>query len=444
VVPWSLALSVPGFRKPLAPKRIDGMRVAHFVHRYPPALGGAESYFARLSRFLAAAGYDVTVHTTNALDLEAFWSFDGRTLPPDRSAVDGVTVRRHPLRRLPGQRYLLKALSLLVPHRACRAWTLTCNPFCPGMWAEAGRPRRRYDVVHATAFPYAFPLLCARRLATTLGVPFFLTPFLHLGDPDDPHDRTRRAYLQPALLDIARSADRLFVQTEGERQALLAHGFAEERIILQGLGVDLADCTGGDRTAARSAWSVSSEEVVVGHLANNSREKGSVDLVEAARRAWARGGRFRLLLAGPEMPNFRHWRRTAPLEGPVRRLGVLDARGKRDFFAGIDVFALPSRVDSFGLVLPEAWANGVPNLVYRAGGPAWVVRDGVDGLHVRCGDLDGLATALLRLTTDAELRRRLGETGRARLRSDFRWEDKLRLVEEAYRRVRASVPRDLP
>jgi glycosyltransferase involved in cell wall biosynthesis len=308
------------------------------------------------------------------------------------------------------------------------------------MWAEAGRPRRPYDVVHATAFPYAFPLLCARRLAATLGVPFFLTPFLHLGDPDDPHDRTRRAYLQPALLRIARSADRLFVQTEGERQALQAHRFAGERIILQGLGVDLADCTNGDRTAARRAWGVGPEEVVVGHLANNSREKGSVDLVEAAQRAWSRGSRFRLVLAGPEMPNFRGWWQTARPDGPVRRLGVLDARGKRDFFAGIDVFALPSRVDSFGLVLPEAWANGVPNVGYRAGGVAWVIRDSVDGLLVRCGDLDGLAEALGRLSADAELRRRLGEAGRQRLHTDFRWEDKLRLVEKAYRNEPAAPP----
>src|SRR5205823_641127 len=139
------------------------------------------------------------------------------------------------LRRLPGQRYLLKALSVLVPLPAWRAWTLTCNPFCPSMWADAGRPPHRFDVVHATAFPYAFPLLCARRLARTLGVPFLLTPFLHLGDPDDALDRTRRAYLQPALLHVARSADRLFVQTEGERLALRAQGFADDRLVLQGL-----------------------------------------------------------------------------------------------------------------------------------------------------------------------------------------------------------------
>ena len=59
-------------------KRGDSLlRVAHFVQRYPPSLGGSEAYFARLSRHLAAVGDQVTVFTTNALDLEAFWSRRG-------------------------------------------------------------------------------------------------------------------------------------------------------------------------------------------------------------------------------------------------------------------------------------------------------------------------------------------------------------------------------
>src|SRR5947209_7762245 len=57
------------------------MSVAHFVQRYPPALGGSEAYFARLSRYLAAGGDRVTVFTTTALALEAFWSVKAPCLP---------------------------------------------------------------------------------------------------------------------------------------------------------------------------------------------------------------------------------------------------------------------------------------------------------------------------------------------------------------------------
>src|SRR5437870_13817272 len=44
----------------------DSMRVAHFIQRYPPALGGSEAFFARLSNYLVSAGDRVTVATTNA------------------------------------------------------------------------------------------------------------------------------------------------------------------------------------------------------------------------------------------------------------------------------------------------------------------------------------------------------------------------------------------
>jgi glycosyltransferase involved in cell wall biosynthesis len=417
------------------------MRVAHFVHRYPPALGGSEEYFARLSRYLAVAGDQVTVFTTTALDLEAFWSPRGRCLPPGACHEDGVEVRRYaPRWRFRGRRFVLKALSLF-PHRTLQALTVTCNPLARDMWIDAGRITESFDVVHATAFPYAWPIACARRLARRLRVPFLLTPFLHLGDLDDPHDRTRRAYTQPALLELARSADRILVQTEGERDELLRRGFPAERIVLQGLGVDLDSCTGGDRGRARRAWGVEPGDVVIGHLANNSIEKGSVDLLLAAQRAWERGARFHVVLAGPAMSNFMQFWRTYRCAPRVRLLGVLNTQAKRDFFAGIDVFALPSRSDSFGLVLVEAWANGVPNVGYKAGGLAWVIRHERDGLLTGCGDIAALADAFVRLTGDAELRRRLGEAGRERVPIEFQWKEKLQLVREQYEMVVSSFVR---
>jgi glycosyltransferase involved in cell wall biosynthesis len=199
--------------------------------------------------------------------------------------------------------------------------------------------------------------------------------------------------------------------------------------------VDAGHCTGGDRKRARQAWGVASNEIVVGHLANNSIEKGTVDLLLAAEAAWHQGRRFRLVLAGPEMPNFRRFWSGYRAKEWVTRLGALDEPGKRDFFAGVDVFAMPSRSDSFGLVFLEAWANGLPNLAYWAGGVSGVIRHGEDGLLVHCGDVQGLAEALRQLVEDGTLRKTLGQAGRARLPSDFCWKDKLELVEAVYRQV---------
>jgi glycosyltransferase involved in cell wall biosynthesis len=408
------------------------MRIAHFIQRYPPALGGSEAYFARLSRYLADKGDQVTVFTTNALSLEAFWSWRGNCLPAGTTTEDGVEVRRYPLTgRLPGRRFLLKPLSWL-PHRLWQCLTLPCNPIAWRMWSDAGRAREPFEVVHATAFPYAWPIACGLRLARRLRVPFVLTPFLHLGDPENPQDRTGRAYTTPALLSLLRAADRVLVQTNLERTALIGQGVAAAKIVLQGMGVAAEECTGGCRWRTRRQWGVADDAVVIGHLANNSAEKGSVDLLRATERLWRQGQRFHLVLAGPEMPNFQRFWQSYASASQVQRLGVLDEPQKRDFFAGIDLFALPSRSDSFGLVLLEAWSNGVANVAYRAGGVAEVIRHEEDGLLVRCGDVDGLVQALDRLIMDRELRLRLGHAGQERTRQAFHWIDKLELVRKVY------------
>ena len=295
------------------------------------------------------------------------------------------------------------------------------------MWRDAGRFNGPLDAVHASAFPYSFPIACGLRLARRRGVPFFLTPFLHLGD-----DRTRRQYTAPHLRWLLNQTDRVFVQTNLEGDAVRDLGVKPDRIMLQGLGVEPSEVTGGTRTPC--------DEVVVGHLANASVEKGTVDLLKAAAKLWERGECFRVVLAGPAMPNFESFWRTFPHQHRVTRLGVIDDRQKRDFFASIDLFALPSRSDSFGLVLLEAWVNRTPNLVYGAGGPGEIVRDGIDGLHAKCGDVEDLAKQLSRLVMDAALRARLGAAGRSRLADEFDWSDKLELVRESYNELNSSVP----
>ncbi len=432
------------------------MHIAQFIQRYPPALGGSESYTARLCEYLATRGDCVRVWTSNAVKLEEMWTSanparKGGGYPlPSRAGFTNThrpcgrgspEVRPyHPL-HFPARRYILKTLSL-IPFRKWQCLSAACNPICPAMWIDAGSFDEPLDAVHATAFPYSFPIMCGLRLARRRGVPFLLTPFLHIGDPTDPHDRTRKQFTAPHLNWLLKQADRVFVQTKLESDTAVSLGVRAERVVLQGLGVEVKECTGGNRERARAAFGAA-DEIFVGHLANNSAEKGTIDLLRAAEQAWGAGHRFRVVLAGPEMPNFRaFWMKFRP-KNRVSRLGELSDEQKRDFFAGIDCFALPSRCDSFGLVLLEAWANGKPNLVSRAGGPAEIVRDERDGLQAACGDVDHLAKQLGRLVTEAELRQRLGDNGKARIANEFQWKDKLELVRETIHEAitSASTPR---
>ena len=278
------------------------MHVAHFVHRYPPALGGAEAYFARLGRYLAGRGDAVTVWTTTAVDLEAMWTrAEVVALEPSRRARSEGTrlhrpcsrptlplhVRRYPPSRSPPAGTCSRRCRS-SPSAPGSALTLPCNPVCP---AHVARTAARYDgpldAVHATAFPYAFPILCGLRLARRRGVPFLLTPFLHLGDPADPRrPHAAAVHVGPAALAAAAGRPRVRADAAASAGAAIGLRRRRARVVLQGLGVDPAECTGGDRDAARRRGASAPGEVVVGHLANNSVEKGT--------RRSAAGGRTRV------------------------------------------------------------------------------------------------------------------------------------------------------
>jgi glycosyltransferase involved in cell wall biosynthesis len=403
------------------------VQVAQFIHRYPPALGGAEQWIARLSRGLTAQGDRVTVRTTTALDLSALWKKGHtETLPGDR-IEQGILVKRfRPICRFPGRKYLLKPLSLLGEYG--QLWFEPVNPIVPAMWRDVLSDPSPCDVVHVAAFPFGYIAACAERLAKRHKAPLVITPFLHLGT-----SQTARDYTPPALCRLLREANRVLVQTPTELEAVAQLGVERKRIVLQGLGVDPAECTGGHRQQARQRWGIPEEAIVVGHLANQSREKGTLDLL-AAHQA---NPNFHLLLAGPLMPDFqRHWQ-ASPLRPGLTQLGPLDDQEKKDFFAAIDLFAMPSLTDSFGLVFLEAWANGLPVIGYRAGGVADVIRHEKDGLLVDYDPANQgrLNEAMQRLVSNATLRTEYGQAGRDRLPIDFRWEEKIAIARETMRSI---------
>jgi glycosyltransferase involved in cell wall biosynthesis len=410
------------------------MHVAQFVHRYPPAIGGAEAWAGRLSQHLLANGHRVTVWTTTADALVSFSERGWEEYPAGETVEEGVAIRRYrPSFRFPGRRYLFKAVSSLgsLTSFSLQSMTQHWGPILPSMWRDAGRDPTKPDVVHAIAFPHGSLIRCGLRLAQRFRVPFVLTPFLHLGDPDDPDDPIRKAYTAPYLRWLLKHADRVLVQTPTEERAVRDLGISAERIVLQGLGVESSECTSGNRERARTAWGAQPGEVVIGHLANLSLEKGTPDLLAAAETLQLQGQRFRVVLAGPDMPSFKFCRRFDNHETWITELGPLTDEQRRDFYAAIDLFVLPSRSDSFGLVFLEAWANGVPVIGYRAGGVADVIRHEQDGLLVKCGDLEALAAAMRRMVESRELREKWGRAGQARLERDFRWEDKLETARTA-------------
>ena len=102
------------------------------------------------------------------------------------------------------------------------------------------------------------------------------------------------------------------------------------------------------------------------------------------------------------------------------------------YLSGADVFVAPALgQESFGIVLVEAMAAGVPVVASDIPGYREVVRDGVDGIVVPPGDPAAFAEAAREVLSNSELAERLRETGRAKAES-YRWDLVIEQIEAAY------------
>lgn len=88
-------------------------------------------------------------------------------------------------------------------------------------------------------------------------------------------------------------------------------------------------------------------------------------------------------------------------------------------YSDADIFCVPSRFESFGLVYLEAMRASLPVVACNVGGVSEIVSDDITGLLVRPGDVAALCNAIGRLVADRALRRQLGREGRIRFESEF-------------------------
>lgn len=98
----------------------------------------------------------------------------------------------------------------------------------------------------------------------------------------------------------------------------------------------------------------------------------------------------------------------------VRFMGFIPEAEKPSYFTAADIYCAPNTgKESFGVILLEAMASGCPVVATAIDGFRQVVTDGTEGLLVPKGDDGRMATALARLLDRPELRRSMGQAGRA-------------------------------
>ena len=394
------------------------MNILQVCDRYWPCINGSERYVQESSERLVREGHSVTVYTTDAYDVELFWRRGFRRLARQEDEHNGVRIRRFPVRHLP--LHFLSTLALgKLPVRRVDLYLHQPSPLVPELMraSHAG-----FDVVHTASLPYNSILFAGYQLAQRAGARLITTPHVHFGEPGS--NRVASIYMRPAQRWLLRQSDVIVVRTPSEAAYLRAEGFPSSQLRVIACGINPEDVADGDGARFRRTHGLSADEPIVFFIGMSAYDKGTQHLVWAMRLLWRRGVKARLVLAGASQPHFRRFWRRQPADVRERTL-VLDfisEADKRDLLAAGQVFAMPSRSDTFGIVYLEAWAYGVPVIGAYAGGVPDVIAHDEDGLLVPFGDARALASSIERLLGDPALRDRLGSQGKAKTLRRWTWD----------------------
>lgn len=158
------------------------------------------------------------------------------------------------------------------------------------------------------------------------------------------------------------------------------------------------------------------------------KEKDLADLIQAFTQLQSQGYRFRAVFVG-DGPMRQDLARQLP---EAHFTGTLSGSELSQWYASSDLFVFPSTTETFGLVVQEAFASGIPVVGVRQGGVADLIQDGVNGFLAEPNRPADLAEKVAALLDNASLRTQLGANARS-LVMEHSWDKVNQQLLESYR-----------
>lgn len=367
-------------------------RILLVTQRYgAEVVGGSESH-ARVVAERLARSNDVTVATTTALD---FWTWAPHYRAGE-SELGGVRVLRFGVEagRSPDYKAIERHV-LMEEHTLADeyAWLRAQGPHAPGLLEHLSREGHGYQAAIFYTYIYA---------PTALGLPLLPERSALVSTAHD--EKPLRLAPYRALFQLPRA----FGFLTPEERDLVRREFRSDHIPCEVLGIGLDPPPAADGEAFRARRGLRGPLLL--YLGQVSEAK-AVDELLAGWDAYRAGGEGTLVLAGP-------LQMAVPERPDVLALGRVSDAEKWAALAAADAIALPSHLESLGIVLLEAWQAGTPVLV-----PGWnavtagqVRRSGGGATYATLDALPGAIGSLL-----AEGKRR-GEAGREWVARECAWD----------------------
>jgi glycosyltransferase involved in cell wall biosynthesis len=203
--------------------------------------------------------------------------------------------------------------------------------------------------------------------------------------------------------------DTVFVNSEEYRESWIKRGFDPEKlkILPRGLDTELFHPTRRN-PAFFEKFGATNGQVRLLYVGRVSREKDLDLLAEAYRRLRDDGLSIQLFIVG-------HGPYSQTLSEALPEAfftGYLAGKDLAAAYASADIFVFPSTTDTFGNVIIEAQASGVPVVVSDSGGPKELVENNETGLITKAHDVEDLTRAIRDLVLDSDRRKSMGNHAR--------------------------------
>ena len=175
--------------------------------------------------------------------------------------------------------------------------------------------------------------------------------------------------------DYYQGAHKIIVHTEIQKQDMLGmHMFKNKDIFVMPLGINIVNYSKSNN--------VSNDVVYTGRIINWKRIELAIEAIKYARK---NGMESNLDIYGP-ISNIKYYKdlvkriKEENLEEYIKFKGVVGNKTLNDLYMKYSLFLLPSKKETFGMVMIEAMASGLPVIaVNDKGGPLDIIRDGIDG-----------------------------------------------------------------
>lgn len=407
------------------------MRILNIIQRYPPALGGSETWCQEVCRYLAKAGHRITVLTLDVNQEETFWRDPldhEHTIAFGRIAWDqGVFIRRY-ARSLPIHSLYHAVFRKLLDEKLNIYFY---GPHSIEMYGKMWREVRQTDVVvlHTMPYPHNFIALFWAKL---LRKKIIMVPHFH---PTHPHYERRANYW------LLHQCDGILTVSEYEKNYLVGKGISGLTIYVTGNGIHphMYEPHNLDEFKNQMAtqYSLAQDDKVLVFIGRKTREKGVYYLIEATR-AVRKNMPVKLFLVGPRIDWYDsvYGELSADDKEYIIDLGVLSHAEKVNLLHCSDILVLPSQYEAFGIVFLEAWVCGKPVIGTDQGAMPSVI--GNDGYVCRFGDTADLIAKIKGAFAQPEDANQKGLSGRNKVLKNYTWDCIGNKVEQAIKTVYES------